>query len=122
MFKQKQSSHYETAVPRMPALRLNWGTLSARTWEPQLTSRNRGAAVGEHGALASRALSRGRPGQAIRHAAWAPARRMLTGLGHNVPYLQRERISWKFSTHTAGGFDMGTSRRRRCGYVWSLSA
>lgn len=81
--------------------------------------------MGERGALAPWALSRGRQFamllEPLGHS-WEIARRVLTGLGHNAPCLQRERISWKFRTHTAGGFGMGTSRRRGCGYVWSLSA
>lgn len=103
---------------------LTWGTLSARTWEPQLTSRNGGTAVGEYGALATWALSRGRQfamlheplgtgGDCTESADW---------VGTQCTLSSAKRISWEFSTHTVGEFDMGTSRRGRCGYVWSLSA
>lgn len=118
--KQKLSGHHETAISGMPALRLRcqsaggWltgGTLPARTWEPQLTSRNGGTAVGECGALAPWALSRGRPGRQFAVlleplGTEGDCTESADWVGTQCTLSSVKRISWEFSTHTAGGFDM----------------
>lgn len=80
--------------------------------------------MGEYGALATWTLSRGRQFAMLREllGTGGDCTESADWIGTQCTLSSVKRISWEFSTHTAGEFDMGTSRRGRCGYVWSLSA